>query len=434
MPSQDTLDLTVLRAAAEQLAAVAFGEGVSPITATDIVELPSEPELEGLARLSRGGALLLEHDDRAGARIDLEAALVLARRHGFDYLSMQCLVLLGVIAGLSGDLRTLRTVSSEALAAISKHRWRSSMWSAAASAMVAYTALLRGEARAAEGLSGEALAALGPAVSSHSLRFALRTVHGAAVFDRGDRVGGLAELQQARTEIGDLRTQVEQAASSAVLEFRAALMLGHTAAARTVQGWLAERADSNAELLVMRAWTEAARGRHGQARAVVHPVLEGSVPALLPHTSVEAFLLETALAVTADDQPAARRALQAALAAAEPLDALRPFAQTEPSVRALLMLQLGSFGAADAFAHRALAAGAGGQEQQTTLSQRELTVLELLSSLLSLDEIADDLTVSVNTVKSHVRSIYTKLGVTSRRTAVLSAHERGLLAGSARTG
>jgi len=61
------------------------------------------------------------------------------------------------------------------------------------------------------------------------------------------------------------------------------------------------------------------------------------------------------------------------------------------------------------------------------LTERELTVLELLPSLLSLDEIATDLTLSVNTVKSHVRSIYTKLGVSSRRTAVLSAHETGLL-------
>jgi len=56
-----------------------------------------------------------------------------------------------------------------------------------------------------------------------------------------------------------------------------------------------------------------------------------------------------------------------------------------------------------------------------------LAVLGLLPSMLSLNEIATDLTVSVNTVKSHVRSIYTKLGVSSRRTAVLSAHEHGLL-------
>ena len=65
--------------------------------------------------------------------------------------------------------------------------------------------------------------------------------------------------------------------------------------------------------------------------------------------------------------------------------------------------------------------------RHSTLSERELTVLGLLPSMLSLDEIATDLTVSVNTVKSHVRSIYTKLGVTSRRMAVLSAHEHGLL-------
>jgi LuxR family maltose regulon positive regulatory protein len=68
------------------------------------------------------------------------------------------------------------------------------------------------------------------------------------------------------------------------------------------------------------------------------------------------------------------------------------------------------------------------------LSERELTVLGLLPSMLSLDEIAADLAVSVNTVKSHVRSIYTKLGVGSRRLAVLAGHEQGLLAGAGRRG
>jgi LuxR family maltose regulon positive regulatory protein len=430
-PSHHTADLDVLRAVAEQFAAVPFGEAASRSAATGTGELPTEPQLEALARLSRGIALLLEHDDRAAARADIEAALVLARRHDFDYLSMQCLVLLGVIAGVSGDLRIMRALSTEAVAAISNHGWEATWGSAAASAMLAYTALLRGEARDAEHLSAEGLA-LGPVVSSPPLRFALRMVHGAATFDCGDRVRGLAELQQARAEIGDVRTPVEQAASAAMLEFRAALLLGHTAAARTVHGWLTERTDGNAELLLMRAWTEAARGRHEHARAVVHPVLEGSVPALLPHTLVEAFLLEAALALATGERPAARRALQAALAAAQPLDALRPFSQAGPSVRALLALQHGSFGAADDFAQRALAAGTGGGEERlTTLSERELIVLGLLPSLLSLDEIATDLTVSVNTVKSHLRSIYTKLGVSSRRMAVLSAHEHGLLASGA---
>jgi LuxR family maltose regulon positive regulatory protein len=431
-PGHDTLDLAVLQAAVEQLAAP--DEEPSPTAVpTDIDALSAEPSLEALARLARGTALF-QRDDRAWARAELEAALRLGRRHGFEHLSMQCQVMLGVLACTAGEVRTMLARSTEALAAASRHGWESSAWSAAATMMIAHAALLRAEAPEAERLAAEGLA-LRPDLLAPPLRFALQVVHGAATFDQGHRAKGLAELQQARSEFGDLPAGAEQAASAAVLEFRAALLLGHTTAARTVYGWLAERTDatqgpvSNAELLVMRAWAELTGGRHEHARSVIHTVLDGSTPALLPGTLVDAWLLETTLAVAADERPAARRALQSALSVAEPLDALRPFTQAGPGVRELLVHQLGSFGAADTFAQRALAAGAHAEERHTTLSERELTVLGLLPSMLSLDEIATDLTVSVNTVKSHVRSIYTKLGVSSRRTAVLSAHESGLLAG-----
>jgi len=427
-PSDDTVDLVALQAAAEQLAAPT-DNGSSTRVAMDTDELPAEPPLEALTRLSRGTALLAR-DDRAGARVELGAALELGRRHGFDYLSMQCLVLLGVIACTSGDVRTMLATCNEALAATSRHGWEGSTWSAAATTMIAHAALLRDEASDAERLTSEGLA-LRPGLLTPPLRFALQAVHGAAAFDRGRRASGLAELQQARSDVGDLPIGAEQAASAAVLEFRAALLLGHSAAARTVYRWLAERTDGNAELLMMRGWAEAADGHQEQARAVVRPVLEGSTPALLPHTLVDAWLLETTLAVAGGERPAARRALQSALTVAEPLDALRPFTQAGPGVRELLVRHHGSFGSSEAFAQRVLAAGAGtragGDNRQAMLSERELTVLGLLPSLLSLDEIADDLTVSVNTVKSHVRSIYTKLGVSSRRMAVLSAHDSGLL-------
>jgi LuxR family maltose regulon positive regulatory protein len=61
------------------------------------------------------------------------------------------------------------------------------------------------------------------------------------------------------------------------------------------------------------------------------------------------------------------------------------------------------------------------------LTERELAVLALLPSLLTAGEIAAEFTVSVNTVKSHLRSIYTKLGVSSRREAVARARDSGLL-------
>ena len=316
--------------------------------------------------------------------------------------------------------------STEALTAATRHGWPGSTWSATATSMVAHAALLRAEAPEAERLAAEGLA-LRPDLLSPPLRFALQTIHGAATFDQGHRANGLAELQQARSELGDHPIGAEQAASAAVLEFHAALQLGHTTAARTVYGWFTERTHDNAESLVMRAWTESAGGRHDHARTVLRPVLDATTPALLPHTQVDAWLLETTLAMAADERPAARRALQTALALAEPLDALRPFTHAGPGVRELLVHQLGSFGTTETFAQHALAAGAPAENRHTTLSERELTVLGLLPSMLSLDEIATDLTVSVNTVKSHVRSIYTKLGVSSRRTAVLSAHETGLL-------
>ncbi len=61
------------------------------------------------------------------------------------------------------------------------------------------------------------------------------------------------------------------------------------------------------------------------------------------------------------------------------------------------------------------------------LSERELDVLRLLGSELDGPDIASELVVSLNTVRTHTQHIYTKLGVTSRRSAVSKAHQLGLL-------
>jgi LuxR family maltose regulon positive regulatory protein len=61
------------------------------------------------------------------------------------------------------------------------------------------------------------------------------------------------------------------------------------------------------------------------------------------------------------------------------------------------------------------------------LTQREQTVLRYLPSLMTYEEIATDLVVSLNTVKTHAHGIFRKLGVTGRRQAVRSARELHLL-------
>ena len=61
------------------------------------------------------------------------------------------------------------------------------------------------------------------------------------------------------------------------------------------------------------------------------------------------------------------------------------------------------------------------------LSDRELDVLRLLATDLDGPEIANQLMVSLNTMRTHTKSIYTKLGVNSRRAAVHRANELQLL-------
>ena len=61
------------------------------------------------------------------------------------------------------------------------------------------------------------------------------------------------------------------------------------------------------------------------------------------------------------------------------------------------------------------------------LTQRERTVLQLLQGTQSLGEVSEQLYVSVNTVKSHVKTIYRKLGVSRRHDAVTRGRELGLI-------
>jgi LuxR family maltose regulon positive regulatory protein len=64
------------------------------------------------------------------------------------------------------------------------------------------------------------------------------------------------------------------------------------------------------------------------------------------------------------------------------------------------------------------------------LSERELAVLRFLGSELDGPAIARELVVSLNTVRTHTKHIYTKLGVNNRRAAVSKAHQLGLLSRS----
>ncbi len=129
----------------------------------------------------------------------------------------------------------------------------------------------------------------------------------------------------------------------------------------------------------------------------------------------------------------AGRLLEEALATAEPHDMFRPFLDGGGAVHSAIALLISPSSPAAGFAARvherfvcqpsSRAAGSPAAGHETpALTTSELAVLRLLRSYMSNQEIADTLFLSVNTVKTHLRSVYYKLGVSSRREAV----ERGV--------
>ncbi len=348
----------------------------------------------------------------------------MARAHELGYLEVQCLWMLASLATVRGDLAGVSAAAEQAVDTAVRHGRHPSAWSAGPMGLLAYAELLRGEPAAAAARTEEALGAADPPPPEAA--HMLHAVHGAALADQGRRAAGLAEMRAARAEFGEGWLPPPMVAALAVLEHRVALLTGNLPAAAQVAGWLAARVAPTGETLLLQAWTEAAAGHHDAASDVVAPVYEPDRQVLLPHTVVEAHLVDAEAAVQAGDRAAGHAALEAALATAEPLGVVRPFALAGPSTQELLGERAGS--GRGPFAARVAAARATVvPDPPALLSERELAVLALLPSLLTAGEIAAEFTVSVNTVKSHIRSIYAKLGVTSRQQAVVHARDLGLL-------
>jgi LuxR family maltose regulon positive regulatory protein len=148
----------------------------------------------------------------------------------------------------------------------------------------------------------------------------------------------------------------------------------------------------------------------------------GPRPAGSVQVEVESLLV-TATQLLREDQPErAERAVEAALQLALPEHLRRPFLQSAPEVRDLLD--------ATGRTSRLMQAPARGRTQaapEVPLTAREQEVLSHLGELLTTEEIAQAMFVSVNTVRSHVRSVLRKLDVTRRNEAVRRAWELGLL-------
>jgi len=178
-----------------------------------------------------------------------------------------------------------------------------------------------------------------------------------------------------------------------------------------------------------------AQGRPDEALEVLKPLLQRAESAGWIGFVIEILALQAlALQGQGDILPAVT-ALERALSLAEPEGYVRIFVD-EDEPMADLLRHTASRGIAPTYVAKLLAAfeveglavsPSNLQPLIEPLSERELEVLRLLTTHLSSTEIADELVISVNTVRSHIKSIYSKLNVHSRMDAVQRARELELL-------
>jgi LuxR family maltose regulon positive regulatory protein len=367
---------------------------------------------------------------RDDARDIVESALADARQQQHGYLAALGLALLAVIAGGEGDYRRMTELAEAADAEPGNPAWRSTIGGAWSSAARAFGALLRAEPGQCLELTAEDTEADRPVPSHSDGLFVLRTaLCGAALFDLGRSGEGMDRLREALFAGADRGGPAEVTATVAVLGHHAATSLGRGDLARMMLARAEAGLGAAGEVLLLRGRQRAQLGRHHAAVDALTPLLDGSASPVLPWTLVEARVLECRLALCLDRRPQARRALEQAIELSMEMDVLRPLASGPPEVIDLLTRHLGSFGSAEPTAMRVLTArrALGAESRPVSLTERERAVLSLLPTQRSFEEIAADLTVSHSTVKTHVRAIYGKFGVSSRRDAVATAHRYGII-------
>ncbi|WP_160148914.1 LuxR C-terminal-related transcriptional regulator [Amycolatopsis alkalitolerans] len=384
-------------------------------------------DLTVLGLVNRGTAALWLARYEAAER-DLGLARRLGERHGYDLAVLHCLSHLAGVAAAGGDLVRTARLTEQALGFARQHNETLRVPCCYAYTLGGWAAYQAAEVDKARSYSARALELLGPG-NDRTVRLGAQAVAAIVDFDHGDDpYAACVRLRRLWTEVApDEPVQLALAAHAVSIEQRMALRVGRPGwaaeAERRAAMWLGESGE--VELLrVRRLWHQ---GRMTAVRSHLQKITEGELGCLAVTTRIEAHLLATLLAYRAGDEQRAETALRAAVATAGPRRMIRPFCDVGAELRELLVVRQGRFGRLDPFVAGVVAALPAGRPAEPELTAREAQLLRELPSLATVEEIAATLYVSANTVKTHLRNVYRKLGATSRREAIVVARRRGLL-------
>ena len=357
----------------------------------------------------------------------------LARQIGRPYLEVGCLAQLAFASKIHSFATTQRRCR-EAIALADRYGWGADSVIAPALVTLAGTMVWTGEFGEAERWlrrTEQALRAdIGPGIG-----LLLHQTAGILHASRGRHHEALEEFSAAE-DLGS-RLAGSHALASQVTGFLLATQarLGMTGQARAALAALDDERARSGEIGNARAVICLADGDPAAALAAVRDVLDGTEPVIGYVTLVEAHLIAGLAYRELGDQRAATQAAERALGLAEADRLVLPFAMTgsrdllaavprHETAHAALLADILDILRGGPAAARDLPVPVQAEE----LSPGELKVLRYLPTNLSRPEIAAELSVSVNTVSTHIRNIYAKLQVSDRSAAVQRARELRLLA------
>ena len=362
----------------------------------------------------------------------LQEGAVLARRIGRPYLEVACLAQLGFASRIR-SFATTRRRCQEAIALADRYGWGAEPVIAPALVTLAANLVWTGEFDEGERWLQRTERAL-QTDTGPDIRQLLHLATGRLHAGRGHHHEALEEFRAAE----HLQSQLKgsHALTSQVTGWMLATQarLGMPGEARAALAALDNERANSGEIRNARAAICLAEGDPAGALGALADVLNGTAPVIGYITVVEAQLLAGLAHRALGDQRAANQAAEHALALAEPDRLVLPFMMTgarellealppHETAHAALLTDILDIVHGSSLPAKDQPPSPPAEE----LSPSELRVLRYLPTNLSRPEIASELSVSVNTVSTHLRSIYAKLQVRDRSSAVQRARELRLL-------
>jgi LuxR family maltose regulon positive regulatory protein len=383
--------------------------------------------------LSNLGAAELWAGELDVAEAHLWGGQAAALRAGLDPLRLACTGQLAVLHAVRGALDQAFRLGREAVELAEERGWSSSMQAAGGYLALALVHYHRDELVEAGHYLDRAAAV--PGTRPQPVTLAIAMLRARLQRAWGDLPSSLATVASARQDLSGWRAPVHLWRWLVLTEAELRSAAGQAQSAGALLERLRESGPLRPWEAMVLARLQLAEGDPAGAVTTVAPCLDGAAPAGFLTAWAEAWLLDALARDALADRDRAAASLEHALTLAEQEGFRRIFLDAGAPARSMLARYRQRVPTSWSYLDQLLQASTESARATTAspptlieqLTERERIVLRYLPSLMTYEEIASDLYVSLNTIKSHAHGIFRKLGVTGRRQAVRSARELQLL-------